>query len=65
MNVKESHVIGKNKLLQLEIKNSDASAVQQDLENYAVSHRIIQNLEKERNFYLFILNRLSKVSKNG
>ncbi len=65
MNVKESHVIGKNKLLQMEIKNSDASAVQQDIENYAHAHKIIQSLEKERNFYRFILNRLMKVSKNG
>ena len=65
MNVKESHVIGKNKLLQVEIKNSDASAVQQDIESFAAPHKIIQNLEKERNFYRFLLNRLSKVSKNG
>lgn len=65
MNVKESHVIGKNKLLQQEIKNSDASSIEQDLENYAAPHKIIQNLEKERNFYRFILNRLTKVSKNG
>lgn len=65
MNVKESHVVGKNKLLQLEIKNSDASAIQQAIEHYADPHKIIQSLEKERNFYRFILNRLAKVSKNG
>lgn len=65
MNVKESHLAGKNKLLQQEVKNSDASSNIKNLEEYGRSHRMIFELEEERKFYRTILNRLVKVKKNG
>lgn len=65
MNVKESHLAGKNKLLQQEVKNSDASANEAQVQSYAESHRIVFELEQERTFYRSILNRLMKVTKNG
>ncbi len=64
MNVKESHLAGKNKLLQQEIKNTDSSANSKDLEAYGESHRLIYEYEIERRFYRSILNRLQKVN-NG
>lgn len=65
MNVKESHVIGKNRLLQQEIKNADALACQNGLNQYGTNHRKIADLEKERLFYRSLLNRLVKGKKNG
>lgn len=65
MNVKESHLAGKNKLLQQEVKNSDASSNVSELDNYAESHRQIFELDRERKFYRTILNDLMKVKKNG
>lgn len=65
MNVKESHLIGRNKLLQQEIKNADAESVQGSIDNYGKIHRKVFELEKERLFYRSILNRLVKAMKNG
>ena len=65
MNVKETHLAGKNKLLQQEVKNCDASANLSDIENYGYSHRVIYELEQERKFYRSILNKLLKARKNG
>jgi hypothetical protein len=65
MNVKESHLAGKNKLLQQEVINSDASANENDIENYGAAHRIIFELEQERKFYRSILNQLIKVNQDG
>ena len=65
MNVKESHLAGKNKLLQQEVKNSDSSSNVKDIEEYGYSHRMIFELEEERKFYRNILNRIVKVKKNG
>jgi len=65
MNVKESHLAGKNRLLQQEVKNSDASANLSNIQNYGEAHRIIYELEQERTFYRSILNRLVKGSKDG
>lgn len=65
MNVKESHLAGKNKLLQQEVKNSDASANIENLENYGQSHRIIFELDEERMFYRSIITQLMKAKKNG
>lgn len=65
MNVKESHLVSKNKLLQQEVKNSDASSNRSELENYGENHRMIYELERERSFYRSILNGLMKVGKNG
>ena len=63
MNVKESHLAGKNKLLQQEVRNSDASSNTKDALNYGESHRMIYELEQERKFYRLILNRLVKGKK--
>jgi hypothetical protein len=65
MNVKETHLAGKNKLLQQEVKNCDTSANSGDIENYGFSHRIIFELEQERKFYRSILNKLQKAKKIG
>lgn len=65
MNVKETHLAGKNKLLQQEVKNCDASANLSDIENYGYSHRQVFELEQERKFYRSILNKLMKAKKNG
>jgi hypothetical protein len=65
MNVKESHLIGRNKLLQQAIKNIDSEQIQGDIQNYGILHRKVYVLEKERLFYRSILNRLLKVTKNG
>lgn len=65
MNVKESHLLGRNKLLQQEIRNADAEAVKTNIESYGSMHRKVFELEKERLFYRSILNRLVKANKNG
>lgn len=64
MNVKETHVAGRNKLIQQEIRNIDASAASEDLAAYAKTHRQIYELESERLFLRDILGRLTK-AKNG
>lgn len=65
MNVRETHLASKNKLLQQEVKNNDALANSENIENYGDSHRIIFELEKERKFYRGILNGLIKAQKDG
>ncbi len=65
MNVKETHVIGKNKLLQIEIKNTDSLALTTGINKYGYYHRRILTLERERIFYLDLMGRLTKVKKNG
>lgn len=65
MNVKESHLIGRNKLLQQEIRNADSEVTQNNIKKYGQSHRQIFEIEKERMFYRSILNRLMKAKKNG
>ena len=65
MNVKESHLINKNKLLQQEIKNSDAEVTQTNIDNFGSNHRKIYEMEKERLFYREILGQLIKAKKNG
>lgn len=64
MNVKEAHLAGKNKLLQQEIRNTDASSNVKDIETYGEAHRIIYELDIERKTYRAILNQLLKAS-NG
>jgi hypothetical protein len=65
MNIKETHLANKNKLLQQDVKNCDNSTNIRDIENYGFSHRIIYELEHERKFYRSILNQLVKMKKNG
>lgn len=65
MNVKETHLVGKNRLLQQEIKNSDSLANQNSVNQYGNFHKRIFELESERVFYRTILNKLTKAKKNG
>lgn len=65
MNVKEAHLAGRNKLLQQEVRNTDSSANEKDLQHYGESHRIIFELEKERRFYKHLLTRLTEEKKDG
>jgi hypothetical protein len=60
MNVKESHLAGKNKLLQQEVKNSDASSNQKNIECYAEDHRKIHELDVEIQFYREIYKKIMK-----
>lgn len=63
MNVKETHLVGKNRLLQQEIKNSDTLASQNSMNQYGNFHKKIFELECERTFYRSILNKLTKAKK--
>ena len=65
INVKESHLLGRNRLIQQEIKNTDSDFTQETIQNYGKFHRTIYELEKERLFYRSILNRLFKATTNG
>lgn len=65
INVKESNLLGRNKLIQQEIRNTDAEATQENIQKYGAYHRKVYELEKERMFYRSILNRLVKAKKNG
>ncbi len=63
MNVKEAHLVGKNRLVQQEIKNSDSLATQNSVNQYGSFHKKIFELENERIFYRSILNKLTKEKK--
>ena len=65
MNVKESHLVDRNRLLQQEVMNADAHAIQENINTYGGLHRKVFELEKERLFYRSILNKLAKAKKNG
>lgn len=65
MNVKESHLAGRNKLLQQEVANADSSLHQSEVRSYALFHRKIYELQLERDFCMNILNDLRKGKKNG
>lgn len=65
MNVKETHVIGKNKLIQQELKNIDAATAQDQLTFYGHTHRKVAELEQERLIYRSILNQLMKAKKTN
>lgn len=64
MNVRESALAAKNKLLQQEVRNGDVSAVENGIKVFGKIHRQIFHHEEERTFYRNILNRLNK-AKNG
>ena len=65
INIKESHLLHKNKLLQKEIINSDFQQNQIIIDDFAHKHKTINKLEQERFFYRSLLNKLSKRQKNG
>ncbi|HLW57418.1 MAG TPA: hypothetical protein VKY27_08540 [Bacteriovoracaceae bacterium] len=64
MNVKESHLLSKNKLLQQEIHNTDSKQSYEALENFGRMHRIIFDLETERLILKELMTKIQKV-KNG
>jgi hypothetical protein len=65
MNVKESHLAGRNKLLQQEVSNADSSIHQAEVRSFALLHRRIFELEVERNFCADLLQNLRKAKPNG
>lgn len=60
MNVKETHLLSKNKLQQQEIRNADPSVTNESLEHYGHIHRKIYKLDQERQFYRHLLDKLTK-----
>jgi hypothetical protein len=65
MNVKESQLISRNRLLQQEITNADSQSIEESMNRYGQVHRQIFEMEKERLFYRSVLNRLMKGKYNG
>lgn len=65
MNVKESQLIARNRLLQQEITNADSQSIDEGITKYGEVHRQIFEMEKELLFYRSLLSRLMKAKKNG
>lgn len=65
MNVKESHLAGRNKLLQQEVANADSSLHESEVRSYALFHRRIYELQLERDFCLGLMKELPKGNING
>jgi hypothetical protein len=65
MNVKETHLALKNKLLNQEIKNVDPRLTRDNLEAFALEHRQIYELQIENSFYRVLLQKMGKVKKRG
>lgn len=63
MNLKESTLANKNKLIQQEIKNADSNTYLNELRNFGETHRIIYRQDLERNFYRNLLSQLFKGNK--
>lgn len=63
MNVKETHLIGKNRLLQIEIRNTDSLSTATGLTKYGHFHREVVSLEEERLFYRSIITKLTTKAK--
>jgi hypothetical protein len=60
INIKESHYISRNELLQQEIKNGDAIQNEDELLAFAQIHKKINHLEEERLIYSSIEKKLNK-----
>jgi hypothetical protein len=65
MNVKETQLLNRNKLLQQEVRNADAGASEEKIRLYGQIHRQIFELEEERLFYKSVLHKLIKECANG
>jgi hypothetical protein len=65
LNVKEAHLIGKNKLLQQEIRNGENSTNENEIKVYGKTHQQIHLLENESHIYKMILTRLVRAKNNG
>jgi len=64
LNVKETHLMNKNRLLQQEIHNTDAGNANRELAVFGEVHRQIFLMEEERIFYRHILNSLKKEKRS-
>ena len=64
MNVKESHLLSKNKLLQQEIMNTDTKVTLEVLEEFGKMHATIYELEEMRTILKDLMSKLMK-AKNG
>ena len=65
LNVKEGHILSKNRLLQQEVRNSDPYQNREELEKYASLHRKIYAGDQERKFLKELLTRLLNGVKVG
>ncbi len=66
ISVKESQVLDHNRLLQQEIKNTDAQKLKAAISEYGVQHKKIFFLAQEAKFYESLLSKLKKkVASNG
>ncbi len=65
MNVKETHLALKNRLLHQEIRNVDPAVMRTELARYAMVHRQIYEGEKEYSFYKGLLQKLKTGKKRG
>lgn len=64
MNVKETHLLSKNKLLQQEISNTDTQMTSEALEEFGKMHATIYELEEIRTTLKDLMTKLLK-AKNG
>lgn len=65
LNVKESHILSKNRLLQQEIRNTDPYQNREELEAYANFHRKLFAGDRERAYLRELLTRLLNGVKVG
>lgn len=65
INLKEQHLIARNKLLQQEVRNGDNVANETEIKVFGKIHRHIFLQEEERLFYRTLLNKLTKAKRNG
>ena len=65
VNLKDSHQILKNRLIQLEIKNTDSKLYENRIKKYAQLHKNIYELEKERVDYEWIHDQLLQTNKEN
>lgn len=65
MNVKESHLADRNRLLQQEVANADSSLHQSEVRSYALFHKRIYELQRERDFCHELLLRVVKEPLDG
>ena len=63
LNLKESNLLDKIKLLQQETFNCSSVENMKIIKKYAYSHRLINSLDQERTSYLNLLKRLKKSGK--
>jgi hypothetical protein len=62
---KESHLVGRNEILQQEIKNVEPQETILNLKDYAEAHKRIWSLAQEEYFYRQLLNKLTKEAQHG